>query len=96
MVLQSIVEEARLDLVKRLSVSEADISLLQADKVSWADLSLGCPQPGMMYGQMVTPGYIVILQAGTTQYDYHAGPDRNPLYCSNPQPPIQVNPGEMP
>ena len=33
MVLQPIVDAARLDLVKRLSVSDSDITLVQADKV---------------------------------------------------------------
>ena len=94
-VLQDMVEKARLDLAKRLSISDADITLVQASQVDWADLSLGCPKPGMLYGQMVTPGYLVVLRAGSTLYQYHSGPGQNPFFCSSPQAPIQVNPGTL-
>ena len=90
-ILQGIVETARLDLSKRLSIPVSEITLTEVSEVSWADLSLGCPQPGMMYGQMVTTGYLVIFSAGNTRYDYHAGPDRSPFYCEKPQAPIPGN-----
>jgi hypothetical protein len=39
---------------------------------TWSDASLGCPEPEMMYAQVLTPGYQIILEAGGTHYDYRA------------------------
>jgi hypothetical protein len=39
----------------------------------WPDGSLGCPQPGMLYTQVLTPGYQVVVEAGGEEYDYRMG-----------------------
>ena len=39
--------------------------------MEWSDASLGRPQPGMMYAQVITPGYLVVLEADGQQYTYH-------------------------
>jgi hypothetical protein len=36
-----------------------------------ADPSLGCPKPGLMYPQMITPGYRIVLDAQGTTYEFH-------------------------
>lgn len=38
---------------------------------SWPDSSLGCPQPGMSYMQVITPGYIVLLEANGSVHEVH-------------------------
>lgn len=42
-----------------LPKAKLEVSSLQA--VEWPDGSLGCPQPGVMYTQMVTPGFRAIV-----------------------------------
>jgi len=37
--------------------------LVSAEAVTWADGSIGCPQPGMLYPQALVPGYRVELRA---------------------------------
>jgi hypothetical protein len=37
----------------------------------WPDASLGCPQPGQVYAQAVTPGYIILVQQGERLYFYN-------------------------
>ena len=68
------VEEAlvkvKADLASRLGVTEDEISLVSAVAVTWNDASLGCPEKGMMYIQVLTPGYRIILEVGGKQYDY--------------------------
>jgi len=54
-------------------ISAADVVLVSAEKVTWGDTSLGLPAPGMMYAQVVVPGYKITLQAGGNSYVYHAG-----------------------
>lgn len=70
----SIVRAAKKDLAQRLGVREQSIDLVgQIDEVTWPDASLGCPEPGMMYAQVLTPGYRFKLQSGAKVYEYHAG-----------------------
>jgi hypothetical protein len=70
-VLAGLVQTAKDDLAQRLNVEAEGIQVVKAEAVQWPDGSLGCPKPGMMYNQMVTPGYQIILSAGGTEYDYH-------------------------
>ncbi len=61
------------DLSKQLGIPEANIKVASSEAVEWSDGSLGCPQPGMSYAQVITPGYRIVLQAGDKQYEYHTG-----------------------
>lgn len=47
------------------------ITLVDAIRVEWPDGSLGCPQPGLDYVQMLTPGYLVTLVAEGAEYRIH-------------------------
>ncbi len=47
---------AREDLARRLGLAPEAIRLVSVEAVEWSDASLGCPQPGMMYAQVITPG----------------------------------------
>jgi hypothetical protein len=86
--LQSLVEKAKDDLAGRLSVPVSKIDLLEARNVVWSDSSLGCPQPGMLYMQVLTPGYLIRLRAEGRDYEYHAGRSRKVFLCPNPMPPV--------
>ena len=85
-------EAARRDLASRLFVSIDQVSLVKAGPVNWANLSLGCPQPGLVYAEVITPGYLVILRSAEKQYEYHAGKDQVAFFCKNPQKPTQYDP----
>jgi hypothetical protein len=63
---------AQTDLARRLGIARGDIQVVQIKAVDWPDTSLGCPRPGMMYAQMITPGYQIILSARGQEYDYRA------------------------
>lgn len=72
------------DLAAQQSLAPDTISVVSAEAVSWPDGALGCPQPGMMYPQVITEGFRVILAAGGAEYAYH-GDDRGQFfYCANP------------
>lgn len=72
----AIVEMAKKDLARRLSVRPETIELVgEIEAVTWPDASLGCPEPGMMYAQVLTPGYRFTLQSGGKLYRYHTGRD---------------------
>lgn len=80
-VLGKLVAQARADLAKRLGLPEASIQLERASAVDWPDSSLGCPQPGFMYSQIVTAGYRIVLSANGKQYEYHSDREK-PSYCA--------------
>ena len=72
----AIVETTKKVLAGRLSVRPESIELVgEVEAVTWPDASLGCPEPGMMYAQVLTPGYRFTLQSGGTLYRYHTGGD---------------------
>lgn len=75
------VEEARRDLAARLGIELAEIRVVEARTVTWPDSSLGCPEPGRMYLQVLTPGYRIILEARGERYTYHAGRQGPPFLC---------------
>ncbi|MFN8471805.1 MAG: hypothetical protein U0822_06390 [Anaerolineae bacterium] len=78
------VANAQADLARRLGIAPASIAVAQAESVTWPDASLGCPQPGVMYMQIVTPGYRVVLSAGGREYDYRATSDGQVRLCERP------------
>jgi len=90
--LENLVQLAKADLAQRLSISTDQISLVEATEAEWSDSSLDCPQPGMSYLQVITPGYRILLEANGTQYEYHSNRATYIVYCDNANPPILPNP----
>lgn len=70
---QGLVDRAIADLVQETSLTEEEITLASIQAMEWSDASLGCPQEGMMYAQVITPGYLITLEAAGESYEYHAG-----------------------
>ncbi len=83
-VLAKLVPRARADLAQRLSIPEDEIEIVSAERVTWRDSSLGCPEEGMFYMQMLTPGARIELRAGGEVYPYHSNLDGPPFYCEKP------------
>ena len=82
-----LVEQARQDLARRLDVVAAEVELVTFESVVWPDASLGCPQPGMAYAQVLRDGYRIQLRAAGKSYSYHGGGSRGPFLCENPTAP---------
>jgi hypothetical protein len=51
--------------------NHASIEPISIEPVDWPDASLGAPEHGVMYAQMITPGYRVVLRAGDRELIYH-------------------------
>jgi len=68
---------AQADLAARLNVANDRIAIVSVEFVQWRDSSLGCPQRGMMYLQVITPGYRILLQGGEKLYEYHSAQGRD-------------------
>src|SRR6187431_3738153 len=78
--LQSIVAAAKQDAVARGAPAQA-ITVQSAQRVTWRDGSLGCPDPQMQYTQALVPGWRVILRVGDLTYDYHAATHGQVFLC---------------
>ena len=81
MELQAMVDAAIADVADRLGLTAEAIEVVEARAVTWPDSSLGCPEPGMSYMQVLTPGYLVRLHAAGESHHYHSGPGGRPVLC---------------
>ena len=77
---EKLIQDARADLAKRANVDESAITVKSVEPREWSDSSLGCPVEGMMYAQVITPGYLIVLEANGQAYEYHASYNRA-VYC---------------
>ncbi len=73
---QILVNLARANLRERLCVSRDEITVQSVAPVEFADTSLGVPEPGRMYSQVITPGYVIRLAAAGEVYEYHGSGNR--------------------
>ena len=89
---QASIEKAKENLAQRLSISTSQISLMESKEVFWPDSSLGCPQAGITYDQVLTPGYLIVLEFNDNHFEYHATIHNYVLYCENPTFPILETP----
>lgn len=70
--LQSVTDAVRADASQRTGLDVAKLEIQESVAVTWADGSLGCPQPGMTYTMALVPGYRIRIKAGQQILDYHA------------------------
>ena len=73
--LSRLVERATEDLMQAAGAASDEITVLSTEEVEWSDTSLGCPEPDGMYAQMITPGYLIVLETGGETYNYHTSTD---------------------
>jgi hypothetical protein len=69
------------DLSKQTGVPAGQIALVSIESKDWSDSSLGCPQEGFMYAQVITPGYLIMLEADGQLYEYHTDLRTNVILC---------------
>ena len=70
------------DMAAKPRVAPEAVQVVSISQVDWSDTSLGCPQPGMFYAQIIVEGYKIILSAGGQQVEYHADQRGRVVMCS--------------
>lgn len=83
---QALLDQVRGDLATRLGIAADAIAVVEARYVEWRDGSLGCPEPGQAYPQVITPGYQLTLRAQGQEYTYHTDTLRAAVLCVNGRP----------
>jgi hypothetical protein len=78
------VEAAMRDAAGRLSLASGagDLRVQQVVAREWPDSALGCPQQGVMYSQIVTPGFLVIINGAGRELEYHTDARGRIVLCS--------------
>lgn len=71
-----LVQKAKTDLVQRIDCCYDQIDVKSIEPVSFPDASLGVPEPGKSYAQIITPGYVIELVVADNIYVFHASQDR--------------------
>jgi len=69
------------DAAQRTGRTRAELVVESAEAVTWADGSLGCPEPGAIYTMALVPGYRIRVRAGGEMLDYHAAESGRFLPC---------------
>lgn len=79
---------ARTELASVLGVADAEIELNQVNPMDWPNSSLGCPEKGMMYLDVITSGFHVEFDVGGKIYHVHTA-ERYAVVCQRAAGPIQ-------
>ena len=72
----ALVGEAVLDLANRIGAEREDVTVVTVEPFEFPDASLGVPEPGRSYAQVLTPGYVIRLRVGDELYEYHGAGER--------------------
>ncbi len=83
---------ARQAVADYLSVPIEQTRLLQLEAVEFPDASLGCPEPGFGYAQVITPGYRARVAAEGREFDVRVAGNRGRV-CERPG---NASPGSQP
>ena len=70
---------SRYDLSEHTGVEAEFIKIKSVEPAEWNDSSLGNPEPGMVYLQVITPGFRLVLEAKGELYTYHTSMNRTVL-----------------
>ncbi len=52
-----------------------EIKVVSTEAVEWPDSCLGISRPNIRCAHVITPGYKIVLEANSEQYEYHTGED---------------------
>ena len=64
-----------------LGVPPETVQVVTMEPRDWPDSSLGCPQPDMLYAQVVTPGYLVLVEVSGERIEYHTDDRGTVIRC---------------
>jgi len=65
---------------QKAGINVDEVIIRSVEAVEFGDSSLGCPQPGMGYLQVITPGYKIIAAAADRSFDVRVAGSRG-LIC---------------
>jgi hypothetical protein len=89
----AVAAEVQTILAGHLGVAPDTLTLENSEARDWPDSALGCPAPGEMYMQVITPGYLLVFSDPEGQrYPVHTTSTGNTLILCQDGQPVRINP----
>lgn len=79
--------ELRAQVAQQMNLPATALTVVASEEVTWPDTSLGCPQPDMMYAQVLTPGWrVVFVDTDEREYQVHTTDNYKQFVICTPSP----------
>ena len=75
------IEPALLSIARELGLPREELIVDEVTSQVWPDTSLGCPRPDMLYAQVVTPGFRILVDVAGERAEFHADRRGNVVRC---------------
>ena len=66
----------------KLGVDAAKLTVIHLEPRDWPDTALGCPEPGRIYAQVITPGWLVVISGDGQAIVYHTDQKAHAVLCA--------------
>ena len=76
---------------EKFGIPAADVTVAEVTPMTWPDAGLGCPKRGVLYIQVVTPGFQILLEAKGHVFTFHTDEKSLVVLCSV-NPPDEIYP----
>lgn len=83
---QKLLKKAASDLMERENLNPTQVEVVEVEAVEWNDSSLGCPEEGKMYAQVITPGYRIVFETPEGRKVYHTDGGDQVVFCESGEP----------
>lgn len=78
---EALVKTVTADMAQQLDIAASDVEVVSVEPVQWRNSGLGCEGPGKMTLQVITPGYKIVLAAGSDVFEYHTDMEGRYVLC---------------
>ena len=75
---------AQTALAQAMNVQPGQVNVERVEQVDWRDASIGCAQAGMMYAQVITPGFRVVATVAGQRKEVHTDMTGRAVICDSP------------
>lgn len=76
---QALIDQALAEVSKNTGIPVAELEVTATEAVEWPSSALGCPMPGQMYLDVITPGFRIEVRAGEELFDVGTNLDGSAL-----------------
>ena len=73
---QAAAEQARAEVAKQLRAQASEFTVVTVEPAQWSDSGLGCRKPNSMYRQVMSNGYVVVLERLGTRHQVNVAGTR--------------------
>jgi hypothetical protein len=64
-----------------LGVAPEAVRIVSVEARDWPDTALGCPRPGEVYAEVITPGFLIVVEADGETIEFHSDQRDNVVRC---------------